>query len=664
MLMNLANRVAQEPLSPRRYLMPLYEAIANSMHAIEEAKVPKGQITIDIVRAKGPRLTNDATPTERITGFVIEDNGIGFTDQNLDCFKEAYTAKKKRKGGKGVGRLLWLKAFGKAEIDSVYRASGHLLRRRFDFTIKDEVSDPTVSQFDGGDRKTRVALVDYLPAYRSYCTSDGKLIGRKIISHFIGSFILNACPTIVLRDNFEEWSLDLSQEYSAMQLQRKTSTITIEGAPFTLEHLLLDASSHSTHELHLCAARRSVETERLSDHIPSLRGPLRSNDAKPFYYTVCVYSEFLDDRVDTARTRLDLVDDKDLMEGEKEITRQEICRRVAKVADNFLAKYLEPLRAGNTERITNYIEAKEPKYRPLAKHRSHWFDRISPNITDDALSLELYKLSREYEAETKTKLGKIKRTLKSLESYNEHKDKFREFLTEINDQGVAMLADYVVHRRAILDFFAASIAQLPGGNFVAEKHIHEIVCPLGTTSDDVPLDQMNLWLIDERLAFHRYLSSDRQQRSVKPLSSGSQSRADIILFNHAVAFADDHLGSIVIVEFKRPMRNDYSESENPISQVYGYVDELRENRAVSNAGRQVTVPPGTPIYAYIVCDLTSNLKKFARHTEFKLMQDGLGYYKYNSEHNVYTEILSFDKLLKDARQRNAAFFDKLNLPMN
>ena len=172
---------------------------------------------------------------------------------------------------------------------------------------------------------------------------------------------------------------------------------------------------------------------------------------------------------------------------------------------------------------------------------------------------------------------------------------------------------------------------------------------------------MNLWLIDERLAFHHYLSIDRQQRSV--ISSDSQSRADIILFNHAVAFTDDNMGSIVIVEFKRPMRNDYSDSGNQSSQVYGYVDELRGNRAVSNKGRQITVPSNTPIYAYIVCDLTSNLKKFARHAEFKVMQDELGYYKYNSEHNVYSEILSFDKLLKDSTQRNNAFFDKMNLPV-
>lgn len=663
MLMNLANRIAQERLSPRRYLMPLFEAIANSMQAIDEARISHGRITIDIIRSKGPRLTNDATPTEPITGFVIEDNGIGFTDFNLRSFKEAYSDRKKKKGGKGVGRLLWLKAFRKAEVESVFKENGHFVRRSFEFTIKAEVDRENDEQLTSANRSTTVRLIDYLPDFKAACTSNGEAIGRKIISHFIGSFIMGSCPIIVLRDKFEQWEMNLSDEFVRMQLDRQSSKLTIEEQSFRLEHLLLDGSAHSAHELHLCAVNRAVETDSLSDLIPALKGPLHNEEGKPFFYTVCVYSDFLDERTDTNRTRLDLSDDKEVMPGEKEITRQEIWRRVAKVADKFLDQYLAPLRGKNTKRITDYIQRKEPKYRPLAKHRLHWFDRISPNITEEALSVELYKLSREYENETKAALTRVKRKLKNPISLAQHKDKFKDFLTEINDQGIALLADYVLHRRAIIDFFEESVSQLPNGNFIAEKHIHEIICPLGTTSDDVPLDQMNLWLLDERLAFHSYLSSDRPQRSVKAVSSDSLSRADIILFNHAVAFTDDHMGSIVIVEFKRPMRKDYTEAENPISQIYGYVDELRENRATSNKGRQIIVPSSTPIYAYIVCDLTPNLKKYAKNAEFKLTQDERGYYKFNSEHNVYTEIHSFDKVLIDAKKRNAAFFDKLNLPV-
>jgi hypothetical protein len=664
MWMNLANRVAQEQLSPRRYLLPLFEAIANSMHAIEEARLStNGEITISIIRSRGPRITNDVVPTEPITGFIVQDNGVGFTDDNFRSFKEAYSERKKKKGGKGVGRLLWLKAFRKAEVESTFKENGTLAYRVFDFTIQAEVSSDSLKNVVQGDRRTIVKLIDYLPEYQEYCTPNGDNIAKKIISHFIGSFILGSCPKIILRDDFEGWELDLTHEFKKMQLERRTSTVSIEGHSFRLEHLLLDATSHNQHELHLCAANRAVETEKLSELIPSLRGPLRNGNDKHFFYTVCVYSDFLDERTDTNRTRLDLPDDREIMPGEKEITRQEIWRRISKASDKFLDKYLAPLRDQNTKRIVDYIQQNEPKFRPLAKHRPHWFDRISPKVNDEQLSIELYKLYREYEAETRATLVKVKRKLKNPASYSEHKDRFKDVLTELNDQGIACLADYVVHRRAILDFFAESIEQLPNGKYVAERHIHEIICPLGATSDDVPLDQMNLWLIDERLAFHRYLSSDRQQRSVRGLSTDSQSRADIILFNHACAFMDDNMQSVVIIEFKRPMRNDYTDAENPIRQVYNYVEEIKENRAVTNKGRPITLPPGTPIFAYIICDVTPNLRRLAKDLDFKNTTDGLGYYKFNDGHGVYAEIHSFDKILKDAKQRNAAFFDKLNLPV-
>jgi hypothetical protein len=334
---------------------------------------------------------------------------------------------------------------------------------------------------------------------------------------------------------------------------------------------------------------------------------------------------------------------------------------VAESADKFLKKYLEPLREKNTQRIVEYIQKHEPKYRPLAKHRFHWFDRIAPSLTDDALSVELYKLNREYELETRQALEIVKRKVDNPQSAEKHKEKFKQYLTEVNDQAIASLADYVVHRRAVLDFLEESIRQLPSGGYVAEKYIHEIICPLKTTSDTVPLEQMNLWIIDERLNFHYYMSSDRPQKSVTPLQGAGDNRADIILFNHALAFADQDFGSIVFVEFKRPMRGDYTDDENPIAQIIRYVEEIVSGKILTRSGRPI--PPNTPFYAYVVCDITANLRKFMKPFGFTNLPDPSGSFHYFKDYNLYMEIIGFDKLLKDAQQRNASFFEKLNLPL-
>jgi hypothetical protein len=39
----------------------------------------------------------------------------------------------------------------------------------------------------------------------------------------------------------------------------------------------------------------------------------------------------------------------------------------------------------------------------------------------------------------------------------------------------------------------------------------------------------------------------------------------------------------------------------------------------------------------------------------------LGYFGYKSELKIYFEIISFDQLLNSAKERNAAFFDKIGI---
>lgn len=666
---DLAYRIELTPLSPRKYLYPLFEAIANSIQAIQEAKEPNGEIIINVMRdTSQPGLSTEEEtikPAQPIVGFAVEDNGIGFTDENFQSFDKVHSPKKRRLGGKGVGRLLWLKAFRKAEIDSTYQDGDEVKRRTFEFSIpQNGVGGEQFAELNGSGkrRRTVVKLLDYLPAYAEKCTANTELLARKIIAHFISSFILGSGPTIIIKDDSEDTVINLSTEFrQKMRLDCTTKKLRIRSHQFKLEHLRLAAASHSKHEMLLCSQGRVVETEDLQNHIPSLRGPLHAGE-QPFFYSVVVHGKYFEgEYVDWERTKLAIADLKELDFGDDELTRQEIHKKVAEASDKFLKSYLEPLRGKNTQRIVDYIQKHEPKYRPLAKHRPHWFDRIAPNIPFDSLSVELYKLNREYEAQTRNELARVKRKVDSPEKAAAHKEKFNQYLTEINDQAIASLADYVVHRRAVLDFLEESIRQLPAGAYVAEKYIHQIICPLGTTTDTVHLDQMNLWIIDERLNFHYYMSSDRKQKAVAPLKGTSENRADIILFNHALAFADQAFGSIVILEFKRPMRDDYSEAENPISQVFRYVEEIRSGDMKTKSGRPV--PSDTPMYAYIVCDVTPNLKKFARTFDFTPLHDLDGYCRYHSDYKLYVEVLSFDKLLKDAKQRNASFFDKLRLPM-
>ena len=92
--------------------MPLFEAIVNSIHSIEEAGISDGWIHLHINRdfSQG-NLIDNSRSTYPITGFKIIDNGMGFNNDNFESFLTSDSARKVEKGAKGIGRFLWLKVF-------------------------------------------------------------------------------------------------------------------------------------------------------------------------------------------------------------------------------------------------------------------------------------------------------------------------------------------------------------------------------------------------------------------------------------------------------------------------------------------------------------------------------------------------------------------------
>ena len=109
-------------------------------------------------------------------------------------------------------------------------------------------------------------------------------------------------------------------------------------------------------------------------------------------------------------------------------------------------------------------------------------------------------------------------------------------------------------------------------------------------SDDVPYEQQNLWIIDERLAYHGYLASDLPLHTANVLGNESLSRPDLMLFDRALTFAEDEavLNSLVIVEFKKPDRSNYR-NEDPIEQVYRLIREIKGGHFKDRRGIEIKV---------------------------------------------------------------------------
>src|SRR5205823_4010252 len=106
---------------------------------------------------------------------------------------------------------------------------------------------------------------------------------------------------------------------------------------------------------------------------------------------------------------------------------------------------------------------------------------------------------------------------------------------------------------------------------------------------------------------------------------------------------NDAISSVVILEFKRPMRDHFTDDDNPIDQVTNYVQLLLENKETSGTGRPITIRPGTPFYCYILCDLTPDSRKMFLGRGYNLTPDGDGFFNFNKNYNAYIEIILYNK---------------------
>ena len=193
---------------------------------------------------------------------------------------------------------------------------------------------------------------------------------------------------------------------------------------------------------------------------------------------------------------------------------------------------------------------------------------------------------------------------------------------------------------------------------------------MGCTSNDIHFDSCNLWLIDERLAFHDFLASDTTLSAMPITSSVATKEPDILALNvydKPILVSDSQrlpLASITVVELKRPMRNDAAagEDKDPVEQALGYVERIREGKVQTNSGRPIPKSEDTPGFCYVICDITPTVEKRCKLLGLRPTHDFTGYFGFNPNYRVYVEVISFDRLVNAAKERNKAFFDKLGLP--
>ncbi|HXJ13686.1 MAG TPA: ATP-binding protein [Candidatus Limnocylindrales bacterium] len=667
---DLPGRIKNTRLLYSNALLPLFEAVINSIHAVDETpKSDGGAIHIHIERDHTQEPLSFEAPLRALSlpirSILISDNGIGFTELHFKSFSTADSQHKASLGGKGIGRFVWLKAFDHAEIQSTFKESdGKTYRRTFSLRLTPKgVEDHSKVECDTHEaHMTTVKLCDFKSEYQREAPHSAETVARRIVEHCLEHFVLGLAPGIFVHDDDSGELHDLYQMFE--EEVKGTSTVEafrIGERQFQLHNLRMSPSYQSSHRLHFCAHNRSVASENLSGKIPNLTGSLKDSDGKPFVYSGYISGKYFDDCVNSERSDF-VIPKEDSVTGMPGW--QTILQKSVDAASAFVSTYTKTIKSTKEQQIVEFVRSKAPEYRPVVKHRKEFLDRIPPDLPEEKLDLELYKINQEYEAELRQESSVMLSSLqRGPEDWETFKEKYATFLEEWNESGIAKLARHVVHRKATLDFLRTSLKVTPSGKYQLESAIHQIVFPLKKTSDDVLPDQMNLWILDEKLTYHYYLASDLPFNKLD-IRIPSRERADILIFNGPSAFVSEGppFSSVVLIEFKRPLRDDYTDEENPITQIYRYAELIKGGTAVDRGGRPISINAETPFYAYLVCDLTLTLKTQAKYASLAATPDGMGFFGYNKELGVYIEIMSFDKLVTEAERRNAKHFEQLNLP--
>lgn len=636
-------------------LLPLFEAIANSIHAIEElGSIKTGHITVRIKRE--PQIAGlnfdgeDAYPN--IVGFEIEDNGIGFTEQNYESFQTAESIYKQNIGGKGIGRFLWLKAFHSVDIDSTFlHIDNSYLNRKIEFSISKGVAQTAHAPTKMLAPKTTVRLNGFSEEYRrlpsAYKTTSK--IAQRIFENCLTRYISDLAPKIIVVDEIENKSIDLTELYLEIKENIVSEKFCINQVEFTIHHIRLYGTRAQAHKLVYCAHGRDVK----SRHIGGILGSSVQFDdsGKKFFYSAYVTSPYLDNSVDEYRQEFLVPQSKDLFNVEK-IYMEQIDDLTLGRAKNHLSEIISSIEQQKKERVARFIQNESPMLRAVVKHCPEALKEIELNTSDEKLNQTLYSYKGKAEFEMKKKSEALLKT--QSKSINEISIQYNELTQKIDEFQKDQLAGYLIFRKMIIDLLDKKLELNTEGKFHNEDIVHDIVFPRKTDTDSIAFENHNLWLLDEILAFHTYAVSDK--RLCDFTTSESQERPDVVVFSE---YTDDRRArAISIIEFKKPGRTNFD--EDPTKQLFRYVRDIRKNGFKTN-GRELAIDLSTKFYCYAICDLTGPVKEFAENGDYACLQGERGYYTYNRTLNSHVEIIAFDKIVFDAKQRHRAFFDKLGI---
>lgn len=647
---------------------PLVEVIVNAIEAVDAARGATRRVDILAHRSAQLELEADALPD--IVGFDVVDSGIGFTQEHRDSFDTLYTEMKAAQGGKGFGRLTCLKYFANVHVDSVFREGDTFKRRQFHMGRETElILNETVTATDARTTGTRVSLLPLRPgkSFEKRLVTVARNIVERLLPYFASNNYVAPTVTLSEADGTEPIRLNeyFSNELSSVVQEIPTDAAAfVLGPPespqeFTVRLFRLYFTGSQKSKISLVAHRREVTGTPLYRYVPEFSDDFydRDNEGKAvhdrnYIIKAYVFGSYLDDNVSLERTGFDFSANGELL---LRVSQADIEAQAAALARSAASSEVTLRQEKKLEQVQAYVDEHAPWHKSMLAKIDLTALPYNPSEEDIESRLQSEKHAQEQ---------KIKRDVMHVmaaSSLDTVHDSVLDIVSRISDTSKNDLVHYVALRRNILDLFGRSLETNKDGKYSSEGLVHDIIFPRKGNTEVTSFEDHNLWLVDERLNFTNWVSSDT------PLDGTGSERPDLLVYDKRILFRGDNepTNPVTIFEFKRPQRDDFanpSSQEDPVQQIIRYVNNIRDGRYKTPQGRQMRVEENTPFYGYVVCDITPKVERWLlREKNFKPMPDRLGWFAPIENINLYVEVLSWDKVRNDARMRNSVFFRKLGI---
>jgi hypothetical protein len=627
------------------------------MHAIEDqfrsAAIDSGRIDITITGLTTPALTQ----------IIIADNGIGLTNERFLAFCTADTDFKMSRGGKGIGRLLWLDAFDRIKVTSVYDEGGALQQRSFRFQLarSDQITEENVAPArDGAQLGTTLEFSGLRGAYATKFPAQANRLIRYFGAHFFAEFILEKAPQITLSMDVQSATFPADVR-DLLSSERGEETVTTEEyGDLTLASFLCKKSASTEfdglHQLHFVANDPTVTTRKI-DGLLGIGGFGEAND---LVYHGCVSGSFLDERVNQERTQFSF----------DELVSEDIAKSCAeRIRANALKPEVEAFDSGRLETMKGFLD-EYPSFQ--FETAESLLTKTPKNATKpEQFAQALIPARIRRDSERNRAVRQIVETLSGSRELPENfGDAIRRAADDVRAEEQRQLTEYVLRRKMVLDVLDVLIRRVRQTESGKDDHhlestLHQFICPVKLRGDDpsqIESSDHDLWIIDERLAFAKYFASDMSFQTLLS-SSKSGDRPDVFIFDclHGLGIkTDEPLTRAMLVEFKKPGRRDYDERYSPLNQVSRYLTELSGGTIESFDRARIRVAPDCVFYCYIVADIVGSLD--VHTSSWRTTANGRGrLLELGGKFRGAIEIIEWADLILDARARNQGFISAAGL---